>query len=117
MEPAPGGALRGHGGAGVTAAQQDADQAGPPAGVVAAEGERLVTQRLRRGGARAATTVLARGEGAGAGAPAAAQQLANGAGGAAEVAGDGGGGLPPLMAVADGATDGEGDWRWQREPS
>jgi hypothetical protein len=117
VEPALQGALRGHGGAGVVAAQEDADQAGPPAGVVAAEGQRLVAQPRGGCGARAATTVGGGGEGGGAGAPAAAQELADGAGREAEVAGDGGGSLTALVAAEDGATEGERGRRWHGESS
>jgi hypothetical protein len=109
-EPALEGALARDGGAGVVAAEQDAEQAGPPPGVVAAQGEGLLPEGLG-GGARGGAGAVRGGHRLRAVVLEAAQEVADGARGQAEGAGDGGRGLALLKALPEGTAERRGHRR------
>ena len=98
-------------------AQEDADESGAPGGVLAAEGEGVVMQRL--GGRSAGALAVAVGGGEnriGVKLPA-VQELADGAWGQAEGVGDSEDGLTALVASKDGLTEGEGSRCWHGKSS
>jgi hypothetical protein len=101
VEPALQGAHGGQVGAGVAAAEEDADEAGAPAGVVAAEGEGLVPELAGGRGLAAAAAAVGGRESLAAAVAEAAEEGSDGTGREAEGAGDGGGGLALAVAPQD----------------
>jgi hypothetical protein len=110
-QPAAQAAGRGQLGLGEVPAEDQADQLGPPVGVLLAQ--RLGLQQQGRGGARSARrpVIGRRWRLAAVGAPQ-AEQVVDGAQREAEAPGQSGGGQPALLAAEDGLTDGRGDGAW-----
>lgn len=113
-EPAANRLRRGERGAGVVFAQDDADKAGPPAGVLLAEGAGLGDQVGR--GARAGAVAIGGGASL-AGLAELLQQAADRALGEAEARGQGGEILAVLRGGKERLADGEGNSGWHRKDS
>jgi hypothetical protein len=111
-EPAQHGAFAGQRLQGEESPQLDAQAAGPPAGVLAAEAEGGLAQRGVRGVLALAAGVVSGPQGGLAQAAAAGEQLDDGAGGQGECAGDVGRGGAALVAAEDGLAEGEGQGTW-----
>jgi hypothetical protein len=106
-EPALQSAFVGQRGPGVVAAEEDPDQAGSPAGVVAAQRESLVPQSAGSGRLGSAAGLVV-GRPREAGGPGVGEQTTDGANGEAEGAGNRGGRLALAVATPDEVAQGSG---------
>ena len=106
MKPALQGALGGQIRAGVAAAEEDADQPAPPAGVLTAQGEGLVAEGVMGRGARATAGGVRRLQGVPALIAEPMEQVSNGARRQSQVTGDVGDGLVAAGALPDNPAQG-----------